>query len=65
MVGDFDFRSQVHSAAVSVSNNIAGGFDSRSKKGFIRFLNIPGNACNEVTKITVGLIRLIEKQLNT
>lgn len=91
-VRDFDFRSQVRSAAVSVSNNIAEGFDSRSKKDFVRFLNISRNSCNEVksmcylaerlgyletakkdelisycnevTKILVGLIRSVEKQLN-
>lgn len=45
---DFGFRSQVCSAAVSVSNNIAEGFDSRSKKDFVRFLNISRNSCNEV-----------------
>ena len=45
---DFGFRSQICSAAVSVSNNIAEGFDSRSKKDFVRFLNISRNSCNEV-----------------
>lgn len=91
-IKDFDFRSQIRSAAISVSNNIAEGFDSRSKKDFIRFLNISRNSCNEVksmcylgerlhyidqpkmnelislcnedTKIIVGLIRSVEKQLN-
>lgn len=91
-IKDFDFRSQIRSAAVSVSNNIAEGFDSISKKDFMRFLNIARNSCNEVksmcylaerlnyaettkkdglinfcnevTKIIVGLIRAIEKQLN-
>ena len=90
---DFGFRSQICSAAVSVSNNIAEGFDSGSKKDFVRFLNISRNscnevksmcylaerlnyieeskkedlilACNEVTKIIAGLMRSIEKQLNT
>ena len=45
---DFGFRSQICSAAVSVSNNIAEGFDSGSKKDFVRFLNISRNSCNEV-----------------
>jgi four helix bundle protein len=91
-IKDFDFRSQIRSAVVSVSNNIAEGFDSRSKKDFVRFLNISRNSCNEVksmchlaerlnyvettkkdelinycnevTKILVGLMRSIEKQLN-
>lgn len=92
-IRDFDFRSQIRSAAISVSNNIAEGFDSRSKKDFIRFLNISRNSCNEVksmcylaerlqyvdaskkeklinfcnevTKIIVGLMKSIEKRLNT
>ena len=91
-IKDFDFRSQIRSAVISVSNNIAEGFDSRSKKDFVRFLNISRNSCNEVksmcylaerlnyvettkkdelinycnevTKIIVGLMRSIEKQLN-
>ena len=47
-IRDFGFRGQICSAAVSVSNNIAEGFDSRSKKDFARFLNISRNSCNEV-----------------
>ncbi|HRO45406.1 four helix bundle protein [Agriterribacter sp.] len=45
---DFAFRNQIQSAAVSVSNNIAEGFDSKSKREFMRFLGIARNFCNEV-----------------
>jgi four helix bundle protein len=45
---DFAFRNQIQSAAVSVSNNIAEGFDSRSKREFMRFLGIARNSSNEV-----------------
>jgi len=47
-IRDFDFRNQVCSASVSISNNIAEGFDSKSKKEFGRFLGIARNSCNEV-----------------
>ena len=45
---DFAFKNQIRSAAVSVSNNIAEGFDSKSKKEFMRFLGIAKNSGNEV-----------------
>jgi four helix bundle protein len=45
---EFGFRNQICSAAVSVSNNIAEGFDSGSRRNFVRFLNISRNSCNEV-----------------
>lgn len=45
---DFGFRDQICRAAVSVSNNIAEGFDRRSDAEFIRFLNIARSSCNEV-----------------
>ena len=45
---DFGFKDQICRAAVSVSNNIAEGFDRRSDAEFIRFLNIARSSCNEV-----------------
>ena len=39
-IRDFDFRSQIQSAAVSVMNNIAEGFERRTKKDFAHFLDL-------------------------
>lgn len=45
---DLRFTSQIQSAAVSVSNNIAEGFDSGSNPEFARFLRISKRSCAEV-----------------
>ena len=45
---DYGFNDQIQRAAVSISNNIAEGFDRGSSKEFIRFLNIAISSCNEV-----------------
>ncbi|NGM90224.1 four helix bundle protein, partial [Parapusillimonas sp. SGNA-6] len=37
---DWNFKDQISRAAVSISNNIAEGFDRKSKKEFVRFLYI-------------------------
>ena len=37
---DFGFKDQVQRAAVSISNNIAEGFDRNTNKEFARFLYI-------------------------
>jgi four helix bundle protein len=55
---DFSFKNQVRSAVVSISNNIAEGFDSRSKKEFNWFLGISRNSCNEVKSMIYLAIRL-------
>ena len=55
---DFAFRNQIQSAAVSVSNNIAEGFDSRSKREFMRFLGIARNSTNEVKSMCYVAERL-------
>jgi four helix bundle protein len=45
---DFGFRDQICRAAVSISNNIAEGFDRSSNADFSRFLYISLSSCSEV-----------------
>jgi four helix bundle protein len=45
---DFGFRDQIYRAAVSISNNIAEGFDRSSDAEFVRFLYISLGSCSEV-----------------
>ena len=47
-VKDFGFKDQIHRASISVSNNIAEGFDRYSDKEFTRFLYIALASCSEV-----------------
>ena len=44
---DYGFKDQIQRASVSVSNNIAEGFDRGSQKEFIRFLYISISSCSE------------------
>jgi four helix bundle protein len=48
LAGDYKFREQIHSAAVSVMSNIAEGFSRRSTKEFIQFLFIAKGSVAEV-----------------
>ena len=45
---DYEFVAQVRSAAVSVSNNIAEGFEAGTRPEFARFLRIAKRSCGEV-----------------
>ena len=45
---DFRLRDQVRSAAVSISSNIAEGFEFRNNKDFIRFLYYSKGSASEV-----------------
>ena len=45
---DFGFKNQIQRATVSISNNIAEGFDRISDKEFVRFLYISLGSCSEV-----------------
>ena len=45
---DFGFRNQICRAVISISNNIAEGFDRSSDADFSRFLFISISSCSEV-----------------
>ncbi|PJA07578.1 MAG: four helix bundle protein [Flavobacteriales bacterium CG_4_10_14_0_2_um_filter_32_8] len=45
---DFGFRDQLFRASVSISNNIAEGFDRNSNADFSRFLYYSIASCSEV-----------------
>lgn len=45
---DFGYRNQICNAVVSVSNNIAEGFDRGTNREFKRFLDISMGSCSEV-----------------
>lgn len=45
---DWVFRNQICKAALSISNNIAEGFDRYTNKEFINFLIIARASCGEV-----------------
>jgi len=55
---DFDIRSQLRRAALSVMNNIAEGFGKYSNKEFIRYLDTANNSASEVKSILYVLIDL-------
>ena len=44
---DFGFRDQIQRAVISISNNIAEGFERRSNKEFKQFLYIAKGSCGE------------------
>jgi four helix bundle protein len=45
---DFNFRSQIQSAAISIMNNTAEGFERATDADFARFLDIAKGSCGEV-----------------
>ncbi|MFN8357896.1 MAG: four helix bundle protein [Spirosomataceae bacterium] len=55
---DWGFRDQITKAVVSVSNNIAEGFERGSDAEFIRFLNFSRTSNNEVKSMTYLAARL-------
>lgn len=55
---DFDTKSQIKRAALSIMNNIAEGFGKYSTKEFIRYLDTAHNSASEVKSIAYVLIDL-------
>ena len=47
-LNDFGFKDQIFRASISISNNIAEGFDRQSNKDFIRFLFFAKSSTGEV-----------------
>ena len=45
---DYSYSNQIRRAAISISNNIAEGFDRSTSKDFNRFLYIAKGSCSEV-----------------
>lgn len=55
---DFDFKDQIQSAAVSISNNIAEGYERRSNKELKNFLYIAKGSAGEVRSMLFVAVRL-------
>ena len=62
---DFGFRDQICRASVSVSNNIAEGFDRSSNADFRRFLFFSLGSCSEVKSMLYLANRLNYIDTNT
>lgn len=45
---DFGLKSQMRNSAVSISSNIAEGFERRSRKEYLNFLNIAKGSAGEI-----------------
>lgn len=64
---DYSLKDQIRRAVVSISNNIAEGFEREYDGEFLRFLSIARGSCSEVKSITYlaldqGLISQVTQQ---
>lgn len=55
---DFGFRNQIQRAAISISNNIAEGFDRKSDREFKRYLAIALGSLSEVKSMVFTAFHL-------
>lgn len=65
---DFGLRNQMRDASVSISTNIAEGFERRSRKEYLNFLNIAKASAGETRSLLyvafeVGYIESVELDL--
>lgn len=53
---DYGFKDQIQRAVVSISNNIAEGYERKSNKEFKQFLYVAKGSCGEVRSMAyIGL----------
>jgi four helix bundle protein len=55
---DFSFKDQIKRAALSISNNIAEGFEYSNNNDFWRFLRIAKGSCGEVRSCLLFSVRV-------
>ena len=64
---DFGLRDQIRRASISISSNVAGGYDRKSSKEFIYFLNVAKASCYEVKSqlyLSLDVAYLTNKEFN-
>lgn len=64
---DYGFKDQICRASISISNNIAEGFDRNSDADFAKFLYYSKGSCSEVRSMLylAGRLNFIETKLKT
>ena len=50
---EFDFKSQIKRAVISITNNIAEGSEYNSNRQFVKFLKISKGSCAEVRNMLI------------
>ncbi|MBR9974646.1 MAG: four helix bundle protein [Bacteroidetes bacterium] len=55
--GDYRYADQLRGSAISITNNIAEGFERGSRREFIQFLVIAKGSCGEVRSLLNQAIR--------
>ena len=57
-MNDYGFKNQIQRASLSISNNLAEGFERGSDRDFKRFLFIAQGSCSEVKSMLYVGVRL-------
>jgi four helix bundle protein len=58
IVKDYSFKDQIKRASLSISNNIAEGFEYSNNNDFYRFLRIAKGSCGEVKNCLLFSIKI-------